>query len=33
MIPATEEGLGGGEQLRVDLESDDGLVFGQNLRR
>ena len=33
MIPATAEGLGAGEQLHVNLEPDDGLVLGQDLRR
>ena len=33
VIGATAEGLGGGEQLHVDFESDDGLVLGQNFRR
>jgi hypothetical protein len=32
MIDATAKGLGGGEQLHVHLESNDGLVFGQNFR-
>ncbi len=33
VIGATAEGLGGGEQLHVDLEADDGLVLGQDFRR
>ena len=33
MIGATAEGLGRGEQLHVDLEADDGLVFGHDFRR
>ena len=31
MIPATAEGLGGGEQLHVDFETDDRLVLGPDL--
>ena len=33
MIGATAEGLGSGEQLHVDFESDDGLVLGQDFGR
>ena len=33
LVGATAEGLGGGEQLHVDFESDDGLVLGQDFRR
>src|ERR1035441_4128591 len=32
VIGAAAEGLGGGEQLHVDFESDDGLVLGQDFR-
>ena len=32
MIGAAAKGLGGGEQLHVDFESDDGLVLGQDFR-
>ena len=33
LIGATAEGLGRGEQLHVDLEADDWLVFGHDFRR
>ena len=33
VVGATAEGLGGGEQLHVDFESDHGLVLGQDFRR
>jgi len=32
VIGATAKGLGGGEQLHMDLETDDGLVLGQEFR-
>ena len=32
VVGAAAEGLGGGQQLHVDFESDDGLVLGQNFR-
>jgi hypothetical protein len=30
MVDAAAEGLGGGEQLNMNFESNDGLVFGQD---
>ena len=33
MIGATAESLSRGEQLHVDLEADDWLVFGHDFRR
>ena len=32
-VDAAAEGFGLGEELDVNFESDDGLVFGENLRR
>jgi len=33
LVDAAAEGLGGGEELDMDLEADDGLVLGEDVGR